>query len=312
MSAAVLDAPLLHYTDDAWVRPLPAALAAARTDLRMVAADILAIREDALEREWPWIGGGEEAVRYGMYRVYEVFERAEVDAARRLRESGDGTGGRLAAALVAPATAARWDLHAVLAPLADADIDADPGGGEWSMRQTLGHIVNGQRAYGWSTGWWVQQRFALDDPGLPPSVPEDFWNDLPDEDGPEQEGSLDEIRTRLDATLDGSAERLAGLPEVSLGLGARWSGFAVPVSFRLGRWSSHIREHTLQIDKTLAMLGRSPSEPERVLRLVFGAYGRAEAVVFGHSDADAAGEIIRAAATEAREVIADARRTAEA
>jgi hypothetical protein len=310
MPAAVLDAPLLRYTDDAWARPLPAALAGARTDLLSIAADILAIREDALEREWPWIGGGEEAVRYGMYRVYELFERAEVDARRQSQESG--ADGGLAAALIGPATTARWELHAVLAPLGDADIDADPGGGEWSIRQALGHIVNGQRAYGWSTGWWVQRRFALDDPELPRSVPEDFWDDLPDEEGPEQEGSLDEIRSRLDATLDGSADRLAGLPEESLAFGARWSGFAVPVSFRLGRWSSHIREHTLQIDKTLAMLHRAPSEPERVLRLVFGAYGRAEAVVFGRRDADGAAEIIRAAGAEARDVIADARRTAEA
>ena len=310
MSVSTADAPLLRHTDQDLARPLPAAVADARADLRAIVTDILAIPGSTLEREWAWIGGGEEAVRYGIYRVHELFERAEIDASQNLRSSGRDGG--LAAALIAPADAARWDLHGVLAPLSDAEIDADPGAGEWSIRRTLGHVLNGQRAYGWSTAWWQERGFALDDPDLPPSVGDAFWAELPDEEGAEQAGSLDEIRARLDAILDLSAERLAGLPEEHLDYGARWSGFAVPVSFRLGRWSSHIREHTIQVEKTLAMLGRSPTEPERLVRLTLAAYGRAEAVVFGQPHGDVAADIIRSAVAEARDTIADARRTAEA
>ncbi len=221
------------------------------------------------------------------------------------------TGG-LAADLIGPADAARWDLHGLLAPLSDQEIDADPGGGEWSIRLTLGHTVNAQRAYGWSTAWWQERGFALDDPDLPPSVGDEFFADLPDEETTEAAGSLDDIRTRFDEILDLSAERLAGTPDERLGYGARWSGFAVPVSFRLSRWSSHIREHTIQVEKTLAMLGRTPTEPERLARLTLAAYGRAEAIVFGQPDADAAAAIVRAAVAEARDTIADARRAAEA
>jgi hypothetical protein len=310
MSVSTPDAPLLRHTDQDLARPLPAAIGEARADLAAIVADILAIPASTLEREWAWIGGGEEAVRYGIYRVQELFERAEIDASQNLRSSGRDGG--LAAALIAPADAARWDLHGVLAPLGDADIDAGPGAGEWSIRRTLGHVLNGQRAYGWSTAWWQERGFALDDPDLPPSLGDAFWAELPDEEGAEQAGSLDEIRARLDAILDLSAERLAGLPEEHLEYGARWSGFAVPVSFRLGRWSSHIREHTIQAEKTLAMLGRSPTEPERLVRLTLAAYGRAEAVVFGQPHGDVAADIIRSAVAEARDTIADARRTAEA
>ena len=84
------------------------------------------------------------------------------------------------------------------------------------------------------------------------------------------------------------------------------------IAFRLGRWSSHIREHAIQVEKTLAMLGRTPTEPERLVRLALAAYGRAEAVVFGQPEADVPAGIIRAAVAEACETIADARRTAEA
>jgi hypothetical protein len=310
MSISTADAPLLRHTNDALARPLSDAIRDARADLAAIVADILAIPESALERDWAWIGGGEGDVRYGLYRLHELFERAEIEAARELWAT-DADGG-LAAAVIGPADAARWDLHGLLAPLTDAEIDADPGGGEWTIRQTLGHIVNSQRAYGWATAWWQERGFALDDPDLPTSLDDEFWSDLPDEETTEQEGTLDDIRERLDAIVDLSAERLAGLPEDRLGHGSRWSGFAVPVGFRLGRWSSHIREHTNQVEKTLVTLGRTPTEPERLARLTLAAYGRAEAVVFGQTEADAAAGIIRAAVGEARDTIADARRAAEA
>ena len=304
------DAPLLRHTNSKLARPLPDAIREARADLPAIIADILAIPESALEREWTWIGGGEGDVRYGLYRVHELFERAQIEAARERRASG--ANGGMAAAIIGPATAARWDLHGVLAPLTDIELDAAPGGGEWSIRLTLGHTVNSQRAYGWSTAWWQERGFALDDPDLPPRVSEELFAALPDEETAEAAGSLDDIRARLDEILDLSAERLAGMPDDRLGYGARWSGFAVPVSFRLGRWSSHIREHTIQIEKTLVMLGRVPTEPERLARLTVAAYGRAEAIVFGQPDADAAAGIIRSAVGEARDTIADARRAAEA
>jgi hypothetical protein len=310
MAVPTDDAPLLRHTDPARARPLPSAIATARSILPAIVADVLAIPESALARGFGWIGGSEEEVRYGIYRLHELFERAEVEARRAI---GDGGGkGGLAAALIGPSDAARWDLHGVLAPLSAADLDADPGGAEWSIRQTLGHVVSSQRAYGWGTAWWQEQRFAIDDPNLPPTLPDGFWTALPDEHGPEMAGSLDEIRARLDATLDLAAERLAGLPDDRLAHGARWSGFAVTVGFRLSRWSSHLREHTIQVEKTLARLGRLPTEPERLIRLTLAAYGRAEAVVFGQPDAATAAEIVRAAVAEARETIAGARRAAEA
>lgn len=309
MAITTTDAELIDNTDAALARPLPGAIHEARTDVLALERELLAIPEAALVRAWAWIGGGDEEVRYAFYRVLELFERAEIDTARALATAGRDGG--LAAALIAPADAARWDLHGLLAPLSDAEIDSDPGGGEWSIRRTLGHVVNGQRAYAWATAVWQAHAIPADDPSLaaPPAFP--IYVGLPDEDGPEMAGSLGDIRARLDAILDLSAERLAGLPEERLAFGTRWSGFPVSIAFRLGRWSSHIREHAVQVEKTLAMLSRAPTEPERLVRIVLAAYGRAEAVVFGQPQADAA-SIVRDAATEARAIVADAGRAARA
>jgi hypothetical protein len=302
-----IDRPLEELTDAALARPMATALGRARADVLAAAADLLAIPEAALTRPWGWKGGSEEEVRYGAYRAGEALVAAEIEA----RFAIGGTPDTRAAAAMGHASAARWDLHGLLLPLEPETHDADPGGGEWTIRQTLAHVINSQRAYGWSTAWWVANPHDRDDPNLPRTVPEDVWATLPDE-ADEAPGTPAEIRDRLDTTLDLGAERMAGAGDDQLGYGARWSGFAVTVAFRLNRWSSHIREHAIQVEKTLARLGRVPTEPERLVRHLLATYGRAEAVAFVRRDADAAAEQVAKSAAEARETIRAAREAAEA
>jgi DinB family protein len=307
MTAPPLDSPLLELTDPSLARPLPVSLVHARDDVLAAAHDLLAIPEAALARPWAWIGGSEEEVRYGAYRATEALEQAEIEA--RTRVSPADAGERVAARIVAPSTAARWDLHGLLLPLPDVLLDADPGGGEWTIRLTVGHTITSQRAYGWGTAWWLANPHEAGDPKLPEGVPEEVWTALPDE-ATAADGPAPEVRARLDAILDLSAERLAGLPDDRLALAARWSGFAVTVGFRLGRWSSHLREHTLQVEKTMAMLGHAPSEPQRLTRILLAAYGRAEATVFGRASVEpvvSAAERIARGAAEARDAIHAAR-----
>jgi hypothetical protein len=127
---------------------------------------------------------------------------------------------------------------------------------------------------------------------------------LPDEDA-EGAGSATEVRDRLDTVVDRAAERLAGLPVDRLGFAGRWSGFVVTIGFRLGRWSSHMREHTVQVEKTLAMLDRKPTEVDRLVRLTLAAWGRAEQAVYGSPDPTAGEVVLERAATSARATAAE-------
>lgn len=301
----MLDIPLLDNTDQSLARPLQPDVATARADVLAAARDLVSIPDEALTKAWAWKGGSEEEVRYGAYRAAEALEQAEIEA--RIAVAATDARERRAAWIVGPATAARWDLHGILIPLDDALLDVDPGGGEWSIRLTLGHIISSQRAYGWATAWWQTHGYEADDRALPQGVPDAFLAELPDEATTEAEGSLDDLRARLDEILDLSVERLAGLPDDRLDLGARWSGFPVTVGFRLGRWASHIREHAIQIEKTFAMIGHVPTEPARLVRNMLAAYGRAESVVFGRQGVDGAVDRIAAGAVEARQAIASAR-----
>lgn len=287
--------------------PVDERLLGARAAMSAAVADFAAVPDDAMERPWPW-RGAEADIRYGFYRCYELLEETRA----RVRPM-------LAAALatepparpmVASATAARWELHGVLHGLSDADLDADPGNSEWTIRQTLGHIVGGQRAYGWFTAWWLDQR-RLPPERFPPSVPDELSNLLPDE-SLEGVGRLDEIRTRLDSILDDSAGAMGGLGHAELNAVARWSGVEVTVGFRVGRWASHIREHTVQLHKTLAMIGRPRREVEYLVGLIGTAYGRLEEELYmWPADAAGVGEGIGLAVSALDQVARDARSVSE-
>ena len=293
--------PLARYTDSTLARPLPSGLHAARRDVLAAVHDLRTISDARLAKPWGWKGGSEEEIRYGFYRIGEAFELAAIEAEAAIRRVGLDRG--RTADRIAPATAARWDLHGLLIPLTDATWDADPGGGEWTIRQTLGHTVAGQRGYGATSGWWQLQGLSPDDPDLP-AVPESIFDELPSEEA-EAEGTPVQIRDRLDETLDGATERLAGLPADRLAFGARWSGFPVDVGFRISRWSSHIREHTIQVEKTLVMLDQRPTEVDRLVRLVLAAWGRAEAAVYGSAGAGEDVVILASAAAGAHATAAE-------
>ena len=71
---------------------------------------------------------------------------------------------------------------------------------------------------------------------------------------------------RLDEVTDLTVERLAGISDEQAAFGATWAGFRVTLAFRFGRWSSHIREHAIQIEKTFDMIGHVPDERARLVR----------------------------------------------
>jgi hypothetical protein len=109
--------------------------------------DLLAIPDAALERRWTWLPSDidEIDVRYGIYRIHESLESAIAAITYRPRRRASQRLGPAVPALQAMAVA-RWELHGALAPLSDADWDADPGADEWTVRQTSATSSAGQRS----------------------------------------------------------------------------------------------------------------------------------------------------------------------
>jgi hypothetical protein len=58
----------------------------------------------------------------------------------------------------------------------------------------------------------------------------------------------------------------------------------MPVEFRLHRFDSHLRQHTIQIEKTLGLLGHYPTEAVRLLRLIYASLAQVEGALLGASE----------------------------
>lgn len=253
-------------------------LQAARAALATATADYLAIPDAALTKQWLWNGHDHgDGVRYGIYRGAETIEVAAAELEAALAGAPARAPGAIRGSA---ATVARWALQGRLAAIDDSLLDRVARDGEWTIREVMAHTIDGQRSYGWFTRWWLAQPLGETRPARPTDEAEAASErELPGE-AAEGAGTLAEVRSRFDDVLDEWALRYADLDAAALAMPATWSGIPVDIDFRLGRWASHIREHTVQLDKTLDWLGSAPSEPARIVRDLHAAWGRLEASIF--------------------------------
>ncbi|MBM4416901.1 MAG: hypothetical protein FJ033_01080 [Chloroflexi bacterium] len=259
--------------------PLPSGVVDAGATIRRAAAEILAIPDDGLGRGWPFLHG-EADVRYGLYYIAERIDEA---TATMLREgSPRATHG---GANLVQATAACWGLRGLLLDVGDDLLDRAPAGGEWSLRQTLGHILATQVRYAFSTAYALGR---LAQPDLPVRPAESL---IPAHELSATLG-LGGLAPILDRMSDLHHEGLAAIWGLDdwRGLAAPtvWAGFEVNVRFRLHRWAAHFREHAIQIEKTLDVIAAPPREIVRIARDLFRAWGRLEGVVLAHPERAAA------------------------
>jgi hypothetical protein len=296
-------------TDPA-VPQLPESLLKARTALETAAADYLSIPESALLSVWLFRGiDPEDGVRYGIYRGAETIEVADAELEAALAGAPARAPGSIRSA---PATIARWALQGRLAAVDEALLDKVPRKGEWTLRETLDHIIGSQRGYGVFSRWWLTQPLGDARPArIDDAADAALEREMP-ADGASAPGSLTDIRAALDDALDEWALRGADLDENALAASARWSGVPVDIDFRIGRWASHIREHTIQLDKTLDWLGYSPTEPARIVRDMYAAWGRLEARLFPIAPAGAEASVATILDGMAETLTREARSTREA
>lgn len=270
---------------------VPDALVRARGAFKQTLAALNGIADGDLGYQWMW-DGNEQDVRYGFYRAFEILESGTSAATRALAAEPSSE----ARDAVAAATASRWALHGVLATLSDTDLDADPGNGEWTVRRTMQHVINSQRGYAWGSAAWLAERELTARIGVQ-RLSDDTFKGFPEEED-EGLGSLSEIRGELDDIVDVTSARFATLSDDDLSVTGRWSGAPVSIAFRQWRWSSHIAEHTIQIEKTLDMLGRRRSEIDWLSRLLGQGFGRLEASAFGRASAAGAETVFEQVARE--------------
>lgn len=266
------------------------------------AAATRALPDAMLDQPWAW-REYDEGLRVAFFRTYEELRELTVlTAAGRARAGSPITS---AQRLLAQYHAAYRDLEAVLLAADESVLDQAPAEGAWPLREVLGHMMRAD------AGFFALTRFALDvhrrgEPAAPWT--EEMHASYPGAGGDAAAaalgGTLSDIRGFHDALHDRIIARFAGLSEEELEVPSHfWESEPFPVRFRLLRFDAHLRQHTIQAEKTLIAVGRPPTEAQRLLRHVLNALAEAEGAAVAAPEA--AQDLWRGAAALIRARTAD-------
>jgi hypothetical protein len=246
------------------------------------------VPDTELEREWAWGAYDSEGVRFAFFRTYEDLR--ELAARTAAERSAQGPAVSPAQRILAQYHAAYGDLQAALLGLPSEAEDRAPSEGEWPLRRVVAHIVGAE------AGFYGVVKYALDRhrsaDGQPAEIPDEAWDALLEEDVASVDATLDGPLAGIRSYHQGIHERVlrefADITEEELAIPSMyWEGYELSLRFRLHRFDSHLRQHTVQVDKTLASLGYRLNEAKRLLRLIYAALAEAEGAAIGAWDVSA-------------------------
>jgi hypothetical protein len=244
------------------------------------------LKDSELDSEWTW-KEYDEGVRFAFFRVYEELHQLGA----RLGSSRSSSHHPLTTAqrTLGQYHAAYRDLQAVLIGVSDADAARPPADGEWPVRETLAHMIGAERAF-FAVNLDALQRVRSKD-GRPLEMSDEDWEtfwrgDAFDE--LKKEAALselvayhDDLHWRIETELAGISEEELLTPVVF------WESTPFPLEFRLHRFDAHLRQHTIQIEKTLEAINIPFTEAKRLLHLIYAALAVVESQTIG---AEAFGE----------------------
>jgi len=163
-------------------------------------------------------------------------------------------------------------LRGILAAIDDDLLDRAPAEGEWTVRETLVHAIGVERSYRANTQHALARR---DDEPLTLSAER-----RPQPDPADTSGGVLDILAAFAARRAETDAALAGLDEAQMVRPSQWGPYEVPhridVRFRLHRFASHIVEHTVQCEKTIAALGVTLNDQRSVVRSIGATRGAHE------------------------------------
>lgn len=278
--------------------------------VKRFASLVQGVPDSDLDRAWAWGAYDEEGVRFAFFRTYE--ELCELATRTATIRSAPGTEMSTAQRILAQYHRAYRDLQAALLGAGEDAVGRAPAEGEWPVHKVVAHIVGAE------LGFFVVVKYALGrrrkgDGGLE-EIPDEAWDTI---------GGLDEAA--FQALVDGPfadlesyhgtlhnrvMRELADIRDEEMAAPSMyWEGYEMSLRFRLHRFDSHLRQHTVQVDKTLEAIGHAPNEARRLLRLIYAALADAEGATIGAWDVGrelrrATAETIAARADEIAAILA--------
>lgn len=271
---------------------------------RLVKASV-GLSDADMDKPYAWEEYNEDGVRFALLAAHHQLRDAHAHvAAMRLGARQPFTE---AQRILAQVHEAYRDLTGALAGTTEADLDAAPPNEQWPLREVLKHILETEKEF-----------LAAIEIGLEmvragrPSIP------LPSGEAfrAKRQPPEDPSGTRSDAlnalfrshiailrALDGVTDAELDTPSFF------WEDKGYPVRFRMHRFEEHLRQHTIQVDKTLIAIGHPPTEAERLVRNLYTALAGLESVSSGST---AGRELLDGCAASIDEIATEVARIAAA
>jgi uncharacterized damage-inducible protein DinB len=174
-------------------------------------------------------------------------------------------------------------LKGMLLGLTEEQYGASPAEGEWSLREVVGHIITAD-VFFFSVISWTLERYRGGEDHLV-MMPEGYFESLfgpYDKFNETLDQPLNEVFSYYETWHQRSVQGLCGVREEELGLLSKyWEEEPMTVRFRLHRFESHLRQHTIQAAKALDVILGRPTEAKRLLGLMYASLGEVEGVMIG-------------------------------
>lgn len=170
------------------------------------------------------------------------------------------------------------DLTGALVDVPDDMLDREPTAGEYSIRATLSHMLMAESGFRMAIEWALQQR------GAAQLTPDQFDSRdalLRSRDQFPFEGDLASFHATFAHVHGLALHAFSGMPDADLDLPMIWWDGVMPIRDLLLGFNSHMREHIVQLDKTILGIGHTVTEGARLARLVHRALGECEAAWIG-------------------------------
>jgi uncharacterized damage-inducible protein DinB len=233
------------------------------------------LTDDDMGRAWAWRMYDEEGLRFALLMAHhELRDLAVRLAAQRPAPLTQ------AQAILAQYHQAYRDLTGVLATVRNEDLDRPPAEGEWPVREACEHMLGAEYGFLNVCRFGLRRRRA-GDPNEPAETEWDAYVAPHIEERKAVIASLavagiEQFRDAFATIHIRVLRELGDIRDDEIDAPAWFWDGPMPIRFRLHRFEEHLRQHTIQLDKTLAGIGRPPTEADRLVRNVYGALADVE------------------------------------
>jgi hypothetical protein len=255
------------------------------TVVESLIAPFVGVSDTVMGQPWVFDEYDEEGLRFALLQTnQELRELAVLTHEARVITHPMTTAQRI----MAQYHLAYRDMRGALSGVPVADFKREPAPGEWSIRRTLQHMIT-TPIYFLAVSRYALERQRTGD-NRPANPPDDVLDSaakalmarfgIGADEG--DRDTLPDVLGRFDALHATVIHELGTVSNDELDWPSIWwEGSEKPIRFRLLRFEAHLRQHTVQIEKTRLMLGHQPTEANWLIRQTYNTLGEAESAALG-------------------------------